>query len=495
MSSASTLTDREIRLIRGMLSLDPIPSNQAILAHFSRPGRDLNHRVIAEIKSGSRRPDLTPASRAETVAFMIAARQGLWPDPEHYVENETLAWLGLAYWPVGQGLFSTGTVLRRGSPPLTWVYDCGTTSEDTLLSAALKTYSEFGRRIGQNSIRLAVLSHFDKDHISGIVRLSKAHRIRTLMLPYISIWLRIAIALEENIGANDPLFAFFIDPAAYLLGAGGDIEEFLFVSSSGPEDPPPDAPDEPEIPPEEGGDTLKIEYDHPPAEATNDPMLTAGEASRIRFLRKSSRLVAPFLWEFLPYNDADLAPCATPAFAATVAPIIAQFTGAKGGTDELLKQIKALYDAEFGNSPKSRNVISLFMYSGPLGRQAKVGRVQTSEPVDRKRLSRGFSQMYTGDGYLNSGSRLDTFRRFFSAGARLDRCGLLQVMHHGAEGNWHKGVAEALSPAISLFSSDPDHASYGHPHAKVLRDFWKYQPVQVDDDQCFCLWAELQYGP
>jgi beta-lactamase superfamily II metal-dependent hydrolase len=52
-------------------------------------------------------------------------------------------------------------------------------------------------------------------------------------------------------------------------------------------------------------------------------------------------------------------------------------------------------------------------------------------------------------------------------------------MHHGSKYNWYKGLAADLSPAISVFSSDPNH-SWGHPHAEVLRDFWPYGAVQVD---------------
>ena len=64
-------------------------------------------------------------------------------------------------------------------------------------------------------------------------------------------------------------------------------------------------------------------------------------------------------------------------------------------------------------------------------------------------------------------------------------------MHHGAEGNWHEGVAAALAPAASLFSSDPANKKLGHPHAPVLRDFWPYCPVQVDGTNTFRLHAIL----
>ena len=86
---------------------------------------------------------------------------------------------------------------------------------------------------------------------------------------------------------------------------------------------------------------------------------------------------------------------------------------------------------------------------------------------------------------------LDALQRFYSRYRRLDRAGILQVMHHGAEGNWHKGVAAALAPAVHLFSSDPANKRLGHPHAPVLRDFRPYCPVQIDGADTFRLHAIL----
>jgi beta-lactamase superfamily II metal-dependent hydrolase len=89
--------------------------------------------------------------------------------------------------------------------------------------------------------------------------------------------------------------------------------------------------------------------------------------------------------------------------------------------------------------------------------------------------------MYTGDGSLGAGKQFNDFEKHYRPGNRLGRAGILQVMHHGAEGNWHSGLASLLMPEASVFCSDPNHKGYGHPHAAVLRDFWSFHPVQVDD--------------
>lgn len=68
-------------------------------------------------------------------------------------------------------------------------------------------------------------------------------------------------------------------------------------------------------------------------------------------------------------------------------------------------------------------------------------------------------------------------------------------MHHGSKENWHVGLAGKLKPAVSIFSSDPNHkhgrAKEGHPHQQVLRDFWPWCPVRVDKVSFFVFKADL----
>ena len=69
----------------------------------------------------------------------------------------------------------------------------------------------------------------------------------------------------------------------------------------------------------------------------------------------------------------------------------------------------------------------------------------------------------------------------------MQRAKVFQVMHHGAENNWHSGIAAKLAPSASIFSSNPAHKKYRHPHAQVLRDFWSHFPIQVDKEIGFHL--------
>jgi len=41
----------------------------------------------------------------------------------------------------------------------------------------------------------------------------------------------------------------------------------------------------------------------------------------------------------------------------------------------------------------------------------------------------------------------------------------------------------AFESSFSAFCSDPGRKKWHHPHAAVLRDFWPFNPLQVDKSQ------------
>ncbi|MER9910900.1 hydrolase [Mesorhizobium sp. M0050] len=365
-----------------------------------------------------------------------------------------------------------------------WVYDCGTTSNDVLLENALEAFVRRQDLIETSTIRLCVLSHFDRDHVGGIVRLIERIPVTTLLLPYMPLWQRLVIALSEGVEADDPFFSFYLNPVAFLVSGGreGRIGEILFVPASGPEDSaPPDPPGFEGGPPRREID-LKVERGDQPEEASDDPAATSTTSVQVRFLRPAGRILAPSLWEFVPYNDASLSPNATPTFIAAANPLLSILLHDPANRRKALTNLKSLYDRHFGATSKNRNLISLFLYSGPLGRlRFEVGPPKASKAHSRSEDNR-YAQIYTGDGTLDAGKRFDAFERFYGSG-RLARTAFFQVMHHGSRHNWHQGIAAKLRPSVSLFSSDPLHRRFRHPHGEVLRDFWPYGAVQIDRDR------------
>ncbi|MDT2020828.1 hypothetical protein [Methylocella sp. CPCC 101449] len=403
--------------------------------------------------------------------------------------------LDLDWWPVGQGLFASGTLIPCKATPISWIYDCGTTSKDGILNSAIDSYAYRQKLYRSKDIQLAALSHFDKDHISGFIRLIGRFHIRKLLLPYIPLWQRIIIAIEQGISAEDSIFDFFLDPVTFLTRIeGGAIGEVIFVVGTGPGDVPTSPFEDPDVGRrglDDGG--LFSEDGTAPPESDEDPATNRNPATRVTFLRKGGRLIVPYLWEFVPCNDVNLAPKATPAFLSAVIPLIDTLRNIPDQRTTALEKIKKLYANHFGTSSAAKNLISLFLYSGPLGQKTTINCYHTSREIGRFRRIKRFAQMHTGDGTLDNGPRYDAFSHFYGPANRLAQSGIFQVMHHGSINNWHSGIAAKVRPTVSLFSSDPYHKKYGHPHAEVLRDFWPYNPIRVDKSNGFHFHAELAF--
>ncbi len=88
--------------------------------------------------------------------------------------------------PVGQGLFYTGQLAKGEKNEFNFVYDCGTISAQKYLNDAIDNYV---KTLNNKEIDFLIVSHLDKDHISGIYELYnkvKANNkvIKKIYLPY-----------------------------------------------------------------------------------------------------------------------------------------------------------------------------------------------------------------------------------------------------------------------------------------------------------------------
>lgn len=93
--------------------------------------------------------------------------------------------------PVGHGLFYSGVIKarERGGEPFTFVYDCG--GKDPV-----GQFKEFWAPLKKEHrgirLTLLVISHFHKDHISGVLDLIKAAKPKFVVMPYLSLAERVA---------------------------------------------------------------------------------------------------------------------------------------------------------------------------------------------------------------------------------------------------------------------------------------------------------------
>ncbi|WP_165895383.1 hypothetical protein [Sphingomonas sp. PP-CC-3G-468] len=347
------------------------------------------------------------------------------------------------------------------------------------------------------------MSHFDEDHLSGFLDLVSTCTIGTLLLPHVLPWDRLLIALIEGADVGSDLLDFLLEPTAFLLErAEGRIDRILLVGSGGegPALPPVLPPDGSPPVDEETGRDPEIEAKSGKPEPENNEAGGEDEGlrdRRVRMLPRGGAITFGRAWEFVPYNDGRLALAATPPFKIAARALAAKLKRSvpENDREKALDDLIALFDRTF-KTPKSgrisarrRNEISLFLYSGPVGR---VELLEADEYLMRHRLNDvrmpspnylvggvRFGQMLTGDGYLKTQRQWEEFRSFYANYQRLHRSGILQVMHHGAQENWRAGLAAKLSPLISIFSSNPAGRN-GHPRPVVLADFKDRNPKQVD---------------
>lgn len=278
---------------------------------------------------------------------------------------------------------------------------------------------------------------------------------------------------------------FLINPVAYLYEQdGASIKQIVFVPSSGRNDQAPEATIA-----ERGEDnepSLYVPQDDALEPEMRQEIGPFQQQSQIRtiVLKRGERLNWGTSFEFVPYNDSKIRCKNAPAFRQKVADLHKQLMSLPSET--IIRLIKKEYDNAFGKSPKSRNVISLFLYAGPVHiKNRAVCRAIAFECCPGRRHNEfqlrpeRASVIYTGDGYLNTNTRIQRFRDFLGLD-RFRHTLCLQVMHHGSNKNWKTGLADMFRPSFSVFSSDPTHSRLRHPDPEVLHDFWPYSPIQVD---------------
>ncbi|AXI45851.1 hypothetical protein C1J03_07275 [Sulfitobacter sp. SK012] len=417
------------------------------------------------------------------------------------------------FFPVGQGLFAAGSLAFSQSRPTgwrnagarrikgrsgqteivknvyRWVYDCGSSTAKRLVTNAIADLK--GDCEGEK-IDLLTLSHFHNDHINGAVDLLNAIGAKTVMLPWAPLWHRLLIGFEQGIRAEDPEMLFFVDPVQYFEQEAGDgFDQVLFVMPSDGEGPPfPTEPTEAPEPPEGLDDPEKPSDQGDPVSYGDLEGAYGHLDRRVRMLRSGIAISVYDVWEFLPYNDPATKPNDPFGFAAKVESYRGSLlNGDEDEREAALKDLKALYKATFGRT--AMNDVSLMLYGGAVGNWRGHFYCEC--------LSHSLSEgcwcwqqhettaaiLLTGDGNLGSVSKWDTLERYLGR-RRAIHASVFQVPHHGARANWYDGLAAAASPRMSIFCSDPNH-SYGHPHAEVLRDFWKHLAVQVDQHSEFSM--------
>lgn len=388
-----------------------------------------------------------------------------------------MAKIECTFWGVGQGLFSSGQVHLPNSK-FVWVYDCGSENFSLVQKAIHRMKVDYQ----QEDIDLLVISHFDKDHINGIKELCNNYHIKKIMLPYYPLAERLILAYMLKINQNDDFFELFVNPINYFINSVNVSKETEFLLA-----PISDiySNSDPNIDPPQGDDELLL-YEIQPLSSEFSSI-----SNKVRWLNPKQYFTCQNEIEFFFYN--------VPIHYLKKYPT--NFSVFKKYIDNIIAvkpldiiSIRKVYEKYFirqnkkgENNSKDANVISLFLYVSPLSSiysniELRIGQVK-SVTYSRYLYMYDFGYqhkkgiLYTGDGSLKTKKLLNSFQN--SMGDRLNNIAYLQVMHHGAEGNWRKGLGSLFSPVASIFSAD-ENGKYNHPHDKVVKDFLPYNPILVN---------------
>jgi hypothetical protein len=401
------------------------------------------------------------------------------------------------FFPVGQGTFSAGS-LHIGDHQFWWVYDCGCVE-----SRQEQLLAEIGRLAClvpslANSTRprldLLFVSHFDKDHVSGLVQLLSQFEVDTLVLPYLSVWDRLVLAASPANAGSRTVQAFLVDPLGFINALpGARIRRVYLVpeddNGAGDNDDaaqaaplnPPRAPDFNLVP--------SALTDLPKEEDKKTAAASPRYGFQVHMLARGASLRLDGFWEFVPYNKPSLRQRATPAFVGQATALAAKLRVADRRVPQVasLARLEKLYDRTFGDSAWRRNAISLFVHAGPLGNC----RIVAASHAEFKRAldylpatwddpcnagqswicatpEGGFRRagvLYTGDGFLNNPTALAQLE-YRLGRRRMNSLSVLQVMHHGSRCNWYPQLMRQLAPVTTAWCADPDYHLH-HPHREV----------------------------
>ena len=386
------------------------------------------------------------------------------------------------FWNVGQGLFSSGRIQMGDDPVFHWVYDCGTSSSQKLIQNAVNKYNSDKN---QGSIDLLVLSHFDKDHISGVKELLKNRRkIKRWVVPYYPLWQRLVIASFLEIQPDDEEWAFYQNPIQYFKTYFAEelkTTKFLLL---------PEKEIESEISinlePSNSDDVLSFETTEKLSNEfdKSEQNLHWLNPNKALLFRKGEEQFEFVLYN-VPFHLLTKVPTNLTAFQKQVKQIIQSH---RSNSTDPTPALKTLYSLAFGNGSKNKNIISQYLYIRNIKLPSfwgmgnnhifdvSIDNENEIAVIPKDKTKNAI--LYTGDAFLNDLLLLTDLMQSLGA-ERMARIYCLQVPHHGSKHNWQQGLAKILSPCISVFSADSQRRK-GHPHGEVLKDFAIYTPILVN---------------
>ncbi|WP_146000568.1 MBL fold metallo-hydrolase [Brevibacterium ihuae] len=380
-------------------------------------------------------------------------------------------------WAVGAGFFHSqdfyvgirDDVSSELTPVLHVIYDCGTHRARAVIE---REVDEYVRRHGKD-LDLLFISHFDRDHISGLPILQqkgvKAKRVVAPLLDPDERLLAFAKAISPvdtgtTTGTDLEFYGRLVADPEAVLGEVADQVELV--------DPEPITDDQQALDesllPEDAEDGMELRLSRTPAQKlmrihANSPTVQSPEYP---------------IWEFR-YHVLRRIRRQQPAFRTALARELGiseaclQTMLANPRKLQVLVtrrhiELRRAYDSLAGM--RNRNDTSLCLYSGPAKARGTYRTYRSRAPhghIDRPEVGAwGMlpGWLGTGDAPLAGVHEMNEFNAIF--GARKVHVGTLALPHHGSRHNHRDEIFSGFTqPPTCIVGAD---GLYGHPNQKVV---------------------------
>ena len=262
----------------------------------------------------------------------------------------------------GQGLFYNGILTDRKGHVFSFVYDCGTLSNERILNDSVNDFRGFIKK----RLDMLFISHLHKDHISHIPKLIENISLDTVVLPSIDPEIRLLLASTiDGIEINHELVALYTDPARYFAERGANQIIILASDTNG---------GEPLFADEEDKDNQENdrEWDNPNeirifSRSNSVNQYSMFEATVLEYEGVTRFRIPCYSWEFRALNlHYDLYDC---DFKKEVCKILKANDGDIGiilRNPVLTKQLREIYEQHFTGGRKKLNETSLIVRSRPI---------------------------------------------------------------------------------------------------------------------------------
>lgn len=330
--------------------------------------------------------------------------------------------------PVGQGTFYTEVFKKDDGTSFTVVYDCGTETDSSVLDTQI---NEFRKGISQ--IDLLFISHFHKDHISGLDKLLEGISVIKTVIPMLPAHI-VTLARVQN------LLQYKRKEA---LAKDAIIEE-IYLSD--------------EIP-ERFGKVIVVE----PFDYSDLSEEEKGSVQGLGERAKSGSCIDGFesLWEYVPFNSVSISDKRAVYFLHGLKDIAGALDDDGNlNVSRIIRgcrtKVRALYKKVMKGADD--NLYTMTLESRPSERLA-----EGSDPG----VVREARCLYTGD--FDSVGDFMLWSRFCSV-YDYKAIGTVQIPHHGSKYNWRQEFlnGEPRRFFISVGTTNTHH----HP------DFWVFKDVR-----------------